>query len=146
MIPVIELRSPYNYDTEAVSLETGLHFGDEVSLAQQQFKDDADINNILDRWTRTGELPVSARLPDFGDFTGPSDYQEALRLVHDADSMFSDLDAKVRARFHNNPAEFLDFMTDPRNVDEAISLGLAKRVAEHVDVPVDSPVDIPPKE
>lgn len=137
------VRSAFGYDAEAVSLESGLHFGDEPSLTQQQFAADCDINNILDKWSRTGELPMSARLPDYGDFTGPSDYAEALALVREADEQFSGLDAKVRARFSHDPAQFLEFMTDPANYDEAVALGLAvkpKVIDPVVDVPVDKPV------
>ena len=40
------LRTPYNYDKDAATNESGLHCED-ASLAQQHFKDECDINNIL---------------------------------------------------------------------------------------------------
>lgn len=35
-----------------------------------------------------------------------------------------DLPAKVRSRFENDPQKFLEFCSDPKNRDEAVSLGL----------------------
>ena len=55
MIPF--MRTPYNYDTDEVSVDSGL-VCPEPTLAQQQFKDEADINLILERFGRTGELVV----------------------------------------------------------------------------------------
>ena len=34
------------------------------------------------------------------------------------------LDANVRKRFHNDPAELIDFVSDEKNRDEAVRLGL----------------------
>ncbi len=40
------------------------------------------------------------------------------------------MDAKIRARFHNSPQEFLEFFADPANADEAVRLGLAVPTAK----------------
>ena len=42
--------------------------------------------------------------------------------------MFLDLPAKVRDRFKNDPGQFLEFATDPSNVDELVKMGLATKV------------------
>ena len=52
------LRSLYNYDRDAASSESGLAC-DDPTLAQQQFRDEADINTILERFGRTGLLIVT---------------------------------------------------------------------------------------
>lgn len=118
------LRTPYNYDTNQVSDETGLRC-DDPSLTQQQFKEEADINTIVDRFLKTGVLPTPDRMPQYVDFEGVFDYQSAMNMVRAADEAFMRMDAKVRARFNNSPQDFLEFFSNPDNADEAIRLGLA---------------------
>ncbi len=117
------LRTPYNYDTMAVSNETGLKCEDET-LAQQQFKDECDINNIMERFGLTGELPTSPLPPQYGDFSGVLDYHSAMNAVLAAQDAFSELPATIRARFENDPNSLIRFLDDPNNRDEAIKLGL----------------------
>jgi len=52
------------------------------------------------------------------------DYQSALDLVNQAESMFMSLPAKIRERFANNPAKMVKFLQDEKNRDEAERLGL----------------------
>jgi len=117
------VRSPYNYDRDLASCESGLCCED-LSLTQQHGRDDADINVIMARFGKTGQLPQGVRLPTYGDFEGPLDFQSALHAVMQAEDSFAAMSAKVRARFGNNPASFLDFCSDPANRAEAVSLGL----------------------
>ena len=113
------------YDNhDARSTETGLKCLDS-SLTQQQFKDESDINTIVDRFMKTGHLPEPASMPQYVDYEGVFDFQSAMNVVRQADENFMRMDAKVRARFHNSPQEFLEFFANPDNVDEAVRLGLA---------------------
>ena len=120
------LRTPYNYDVDLVSDETGLKCED-PSLAQQHFAEECDINYIVERFGVTGQLPENNRpMPTYGDFTGVSDYRQALEAVSQAQEAFMSLPANVRERFDNDPALFVDFCssTDPADRSEAIELGL----------------------
>jgi phage internal scaffolding protein len=117
------LRTPYNYDRDAASNESGL-LCEEATLTQQHFKDETDINNILRQFNITGLLPESPLSPRYGDFTGISDYQSALNAVIAAESEFDALPAQIRARFDNNPEELINFLQNAENKDEAIALGL----------------------
>jgi len=116
-------RTPYNYDTDAASNESGLHCED-ASLAQQHFKDECDINNILRQFNITGLLPEVPLSPRYGDFTGIGDYHTALNQVIAAEDEFMSLPATLRARFENDPAQLIEFLDNPQNLKEAISLGL----------------------
>jgi phage internal scaffolding protein len=117
------LRSPYNYDRDAASNESGLAC-EEPSLTQQHFKDETDINNILRQFNITGLLPESPLSARYGDFTGIVDYQSALNAVIAAESEFEALPAELRARFQNDPANLLNFLEDENNRPEAEKLGL----------------------
>lgn len=113
------------YDNhEKLSLATALECLD-ASLTQQQFKEESDINNIVDRFMKTGHLPDPVSMPQYVDYEGVFDFQSAMNVVRQADENFMRMDAKVRARFHNSPQEFLEFFADPNNRDEAVRLGLA---------------------
>jgi phage internal scaffolding protein len=109
---------------DVLSVSTGLAC-DDPSLTQQQFKEESDINNIVDRFMKTGHLPDPVSMPQYVDYEGVFDFQSAMNVVRQADENFMRMDAKVRARFHNSPQEFLEFFADPNNRDEAVRLGLA---------------------
>ena len=111
-----------NFDDRSV--ETGLKCLDD-SLTQQQFRDESDINNIVDRFMKTGHLPDPVSMPQYVDYEGVFDFQSAMNVVRQADENFMRMDAKVRSRFHNSPQEFLEFFADPANSEEAVRLGLA---------------------
>ena len=132
------LRTPYNYDTDAASNESGLHCED-ASLTQQHFKDECDINNILRQFNITGILPESSISPRYGDFTGVVDYHSALNQVIAAEDEFMSLPATLRARFENDPAQLIEFLNNPENLNEAVSLGLVEKKPEVMPQVVELP-------
>ena len=122
------LRTPYNYDKDAASNESGLHCED-ASLAQQHFKEECDINTILQKFNISGILPESTLSPRYGDFTGIGDYHTALNRVIAAQDEFDGLPATIRARFNNDPAELIEFLENSENRPEAEELGLVEKAA-----------------
>jgi len=100
----------------------------DVCRTQQSAKDECDINLIVERAKRGADishLSVSAA-PVYGDFVGFPDYRESLLMVNKARDMFMSLDAFVRERFGNDPARLLDFLSDDKNREEGVKLGLIK--------------------
>ena len=133
------LRTPYNYDRDAATNESGLAC-EEPSLAQQHHKDECDINNILRQFNITGLLPESPLSPRYGDFTGIGDYHTALNRVIAAQEEFEALPAQIRARFDNDPAQLIEFLENSDNRPEAEELGLVeKATAEAVEVAQNTP-------
>ena len=119
------LKTPYNYDTDAASNESGLVCL-EPTLAQQHFKDECDINYILKNFGIEA-LAVNPLQPRYGDFTDVVDYHSALNAVIAAEDGFMALPANIRTRFDNDPAKLIDFMENPANLAEAQSLGLVNK-------------------
>ena len=117
-------RSAYNYDMDLASDQAGLKCLD-ASLTQQQFKEESDINTIVDRFMKSGVLPTPTNMPQYVDYEGVFDFQSAMNAVRAADENFMRMDAKIRARFNNSPQEFLEFFANTENTEEAIRLGLA---------------------
>lgn len=106
----------------------------EDSLTQQDDAKDADINVIVSRFNKTGQLPqVTAQMIQ-GDFTNAPDFRKCQEQLKAAQDAFQDIPAKIRSRFNNDPAEFIDFATNKENLDELRKLGLAE------------PAKAPPKE
>jgi phage internal scaffolding protein len=138
------LRTPYNYDTIAASNESGLHCED-ATLAQQQFKDECDINNILRQFNITGQLPESTLSPKYGDFSGISDYKTALDRVIAADEEFMNLPAALRARFDNDANNLIEFLNNDENRLEAEKLGLVEPIQDLSLVPPVEAKNLPPE-
>lgn len=136
--PVVTVRVPFRYDADAASLESGLSCP-EPTRAQQQFKDEVDINTIARNFGMTGRLPENVRMPTYGDFEDVVDFRTALNAARRAAHSFMQMPAEVRARFSNDPQQFLAFCSDEANRAEAAKLGLV------VSLPVPASVPPPPE-
>lgn len=90
---------------------------------KQSFKDECDINNLMAKYLKTGHMDhVNQALPRF-ECVSEHDFQSAQNLIADAHSMFENIPSAIRSRFENNPGKLLDWVHDPRNAQEAHSLG-----------------------
>lgn len=114
------------------------------SATMQNFKDDADINSIINRFETTGVLvdpavPVS-RVPQFGDFSELPSFQESQNVIVTATNAFNALPSKIRERFGNDPATYFDFVRNLKKGSdehaEAVRLGI-------VNEPVNSSNEVP---
>lgn len=94
------------------------------SYTKQSFKEESDINTIVRRFGLTGQLPTDLRVPIDGDFTNVPDFRTAMQMIVEARESFDQLPANLRARFHNDATEFVEFVSDDNNRDEAVKLGL----------------------
>lgn len=119
------VRSPYNYDMFEVSKETSLVPVGE-SMTQESFKDDSDINVIVERFGLTGKVPGDYQAPVSGDFRDTVDFKTAMDSVTAAQAKFMELPGALRYRFANDPQRLMDFLEDGANRDEAIRLGLVQ--------------------
>lgn len=140
------VRNPYNYDLAELSDATGLDCSvDGPGRTKQAFAEEADINTLIKRFGVGNPLPTGARIPSYGDFSGATDYQTALNVIHNAERAFYAVPADVRARFLNDPARFVDFFNQGENRAEAIRLGLVPPAADRgPEPPPAPPVDNPP--
>lgn len=117
------LRTPFNYDRNKASDESGLSCG-EPTRTKQSFKEECDINNIMRKFGVTGLVPTNVHAPMHGDFTNAMTFQESLDAMIAAEQSFMKMPSNVRKRFHNDPAEFVDFCSDEANRDEMKKMGL----------------------
>lgn len=105
---------------------------DEV-LTQQSAAADCDMNEIMRR-ALAGAIPshVNPVAPVYGSLIGMGDLRDAMNLVRAAEEAFLKVDPFVRKRFHNDPAELLDFVGNDQNREEATKLGLLKPIVAPV--------------
>lgn len=117
------LRTPYNYDMNEASDASGL-LCLEPTLAKQAFREEADINVIMERFGLGYVVPPGVVAPTFGDFTDVVDFHSAMNAVVASRESFMKLPADVRARFANDPQAFVAFCSDDSNFDEVDRMGL----------------------
>lgn len=103
----------------------------DASLTKQSFKDETDINQIMEKFQKTGAIEHrNEHQPQYG-FATEQNFQDAMNLVTEAQNMFDDLPSSIRAKFHNDPGSFLDFVQDPDNLSEMADMGLLTPEATH---------------
>lgn len=120
------VRSAFNYDGDVDSFKAGLDCSESPTKAQQHFRDECDINVLVARFARTG-VPDALPAPSMAQFDEVFDFQSAMQTIIDANASFASLPSKVRARFQNDPGQFLNFIHDTENRDEAVRLGLVPK-------------------
>ncbi len=85
---------------------------------KQSFKDETDVNAIIQKHTRMGTLSHleqwGGQYGDWSDF----DFQTAQNQIANANSMFEQLPSAVRNQFANSPEKFLEYVNDPANKDD----------------------------
>lgn len=111
----------------------------DVPLTQQSDAAECDINTIVARAKGGADVSRLTRPGGvYGDFRNLPDFRTSLLIVTEANERFMSLDAQVRKRFNNDPAQLLDFLGDDKNREEAVKLGLlrpyeAPKVDEHLE-------------
>jgi len=121
-------HAPVDWTGEVLDLKTGESVK-EPSMTKQSHKEECDINNIIKQYQVTGivaHISEKAASGAYVDLPDPLDFQQSLNLVMEAQASFDSLPSSVRSRFENDPTRFLEFMQNPENQEEMISLGLAK--------------------
>jgi len=104
----------------------------DVPLVKQEFKDECDVNLIIARCLKNGApLPYYETVtPVFADVSDMGDYRQMVEQTRAAGEAFARLDPALRARFENDPAKLLDFLSDDKNYEEALTLGFLKPEAK----------------
>ncbi len=117
-------------------------------LVKQSFTKEADINNIMARYVKTGmmtEASLASRQLIFSDVSEIGDFQTCQERIAAAQAAFMTLPPHLRARFDNDPAQLLDFCSKEENKDEAIELGIIAKPKDAELKPKEEPVKEPAK-
>ncbi len=96
------------------------------SLTKQSFQNDCNINNIMKKFEKTGQINhFNDHQGGYGEYIGYEDYHISLNKILEANSAFAALPSEIRTKFHNDPAIFLEYTQDPENLPELRKMGLA---------------------
>jgi phage internal scaffolding protein len=108
---------------------------DKPSMTKQSLKDDADVNKIIKRYNKTGVLPNMNKLEAiYGEITS-QDLQDALNKVDQSYEAFQEVPADIRAQFSNDAGAFIDYATNPANIDQMRAWKLAPTPPEPTPTP-----------
>lgn len=109
-------------------VDARLFFGDEPSLTRQEFAEECDINSIMKRYEGhdIGSIMRRDVTPTYIDFSDvPDNLMDYLEMQKNAENAFMTLPAAVRREFDNNALEFVAFASDPGNLEQMRTWGLA---------------------
>lgn len=95
-------------------------------LTEQAHKNETDMNYILKDYVKTGLIKHAKENEGKYDDIAMQDFQDAMFVVAQANSMFEELPGEIRKRFQNDPAQFLGFVQNPDNIDQMKSMGILK--------------------
>lgn len=121
-----QFKTPWNHDTNFESQRTAIYCND-PSLTKQEFKEDADINVLIERFMRGGDLPPPVLPEHFTDLSGRPTYFEMQTKVAEANATFYKLDAELRAEHGNDPTRWADAVVkavEAKDGDKLLKLGL----------------------
>jgi len=98
------------------------------SKTDQQYGDETDVNQIVEKYMRTGELSHTRNQQGvYADTSEIPDLLGATLIVQEANEKFAELPADVREKFQNNPINMMDYLAQEKNRSEAEELGLINR-------------------
>lgn len=96
------------------------------SKTQQHPKDEVNVNRILDKYRETGLVShVATRAAQYGDFSDVGTFQDVIHKVQAAQDLFDQIPSDIRKKFDNDPAKFIEFCSNPDNIDDLREMGLA---------------------
>lgn len=117
------------------------HPGGGESRTKQADAQDADINNLVARYMRTGQTRGTSELPRYGDFSSGLDFHAVLMRIREAQDQFMDLPAPVRRLCDNDPGKFLDMVFEEtgEGLKHLVEAGFAPELAPP---PEEEPVQV----
>lgn len=141
MVP-FEWKTPNNHNVNDEAKRTALYCRD-ATLTQQNGKEEADINTIVNRFLKTGLVPQVPVPPTYQQFDDVFDFQTAMNVVAAGKASFEKMPADIRDAFHNNPQLFVEtidtWLAEPNSEIREKNLELLR--AMNLAVPAGPPAD-----
>lgn len=118
-------------------------WGESKTIQSQEAE--TNINNIMQRFQKTGELThVSRAIAKYRDMTDIPDLEGAMNIVADAQSTFELMPAAVRKACQHDVKNFLPFIDDPANLEQCIALHILPPQMEEEELPLEPEAKIVP--
>ncbi|AXL15177.1 internal scaffolding protein [Microviridae sp.] len=95
-----------------------ISFKGTTSLTKQSFREECDMNNIISKFHRTGELPLNFSNVEAQYGVAPTqDLKEALDTIQNLKNEFNDLSEKDKERFEGSYVKYAEFLDEFENFD-----------------------------
>ncbi|QCQ85105.1 internal scaffolding protein [Blackfly microvirus SF02] len=121
--PLVEIQTRFK-SAYSPKNQIKLEFPIQSPYTRQEYKQECDINHIMAQYEHTGLLPhINEAAPQYMDCTG-QDFRQHMDYIAGAFSLFEELPSRIRDKFGNDPAEFLDFCSHDKNRPELAEMGL----------------------
>lgn len=136
-------KTPWNHDTDAAAANVALVCND-PTRTQQQFAEEADINNILRKFMQTGEPPRGNPNMAYMDITEEKDLQDSIVTQYEVEQAWNALPAAIRNILKDPKtfADYVDHCVSTGDIEPLRELGLAPKQS----VPEPRSPEDPPKE
>lgn len=123
------------------TIRVATQFPDETKT-DQSFKDECDVNNIIAKFKKTGQLTHLAKRPGvYADISEITDLLDMTNKVKEAQDAFDALPSQLRKKLDNDPAKFIDYVNDPKNNEELVSFGIKIARPQYSEVSKPDAVD-----
>lgn len=100
------------------------------SMTDDQYVQESDANYIMDQFAKGHAIThLTSKQGLYIDAASIPDFPEAMRQVGLGKSAFESLPSELREKFHHKPELFIQYLQDPKNDEEAISLGLKTKTS-----------------
>lgn len=97
---------------------------DPVTMTEQHHVGETNINSIMRKYRKTGELPTPPSGNVYGDFVNAQDFHNTQNRLIEANDQFMEMPSDLRTRFDNDAGKFFGFVNDPQNLEECRKIGL----------------------
>lgn len=115
------------YKLPRANVRPVVDFADDPGKTQQQFKDECDINFIVNRFLRGDDISHYHRAVMDGGVEQivPEnfDYTQASEIINQTNYLFAQLPAQDRDLFQNDPQNFIDYMENPEQIEDSYKRG-----------------------
>ena len=111
-----------HFPRETLRLET---VNNEATRTKQSLIENADINKIIRKHGLTHVITAARDVEVLYGQVTSRDLQEAMDMHNAAEEAFLKVPSDIRKKFGNDPGEFIDFATNPDNIDQMRQWGLA---------------------
>ncbi len=95
---------------------------DKPSLTDESFKQECDIDFIISNFVQRGIEPPQHQVQYGKQFTS-DDFIHSMDVVAECKSQFESLPAVEKEKFNNSVTNFLDFVSDPKNLKDSYEKG-----------------------
>lgn len=114
------LKFKTKYDTIGKTLYQSK--SDKPSLTDESYKQECDIDFIISNFVQRGIEPPQHQI-DYGKQYTSDDFANAMQTVAECKTAYECLPATEKEKFNNSVTNYLDFISDPKNLKESYEKG-----------------------